>query len=236
VCNLESASVSVVDTSTNTVIATVGVGQNPTRIAMSPEGTRAYVINYVDGTVSVIRTADHGNIATISVGNEVSGLAVSPDGAYLYVSNGSPGQQVSIFDTNRYELQDRIALANDGLTHALALAPGGLLACVVLDQSVAVVTLRGLEDVESIAMPDVPVEVLIHPDSVRAYVSCTNAGSDGAVVEIDLTTKTITRQVSTPTPGNLALTGDGRTLYVINTDPMTVSEYSTWYVGGNVGG
>jgi YVTN family beta-propeller protein len=46
---------SVIRTSTNTVIATIPVGFLPSEVAISPDGTRAYVINGGSDTVSVIQ-------------------------------------------------------------------------------------------------------------------------------------------------------------------------------------
>ncbi len=47
--------VSVINTSSNTVVATVSVGNNPMDVAVTPDGAYAYVANSGDGTVSVIR-------------------------------------------------------------------------------------------------------------------------------------------------------------------------------------
>ena len=45
---------SVIKTATNTVIATVTVGDAPIDVAVSPDGNRTYVANFNDNTVSVI--------------------------------------------------------------------------------------------------------------------------------------------------------------------------------------
>ena len=45
VANTGSNSVSVIDTTSNTVVATVGVGDYPIGVAITPDGTRAYVTN-----------------------------------------------------------------------------------------------------------------------------------------------------------------------------------------------
>ncbi|MGH3921466.1 MAG: YncE family protein [Pseudonocardiaceae bacterium] len=79
----------MIDTTTNTVIATIPVGNDPTLMAVAPNGSRVYVANSNSDTVSVIDTATNTVIATIRVGKiEVaSGVAVAPNGRYVYVSN-----------------------------------------------------------------------------------------------------------------------------------------------------
>ena len=46
VANADTNTVSVVDTSTNLVAATIPVGERPTGVALSPDGKRAYVANF----------------------------------------------------------------------------------------------------------------------------------------------------------------------------------------------
>jgi YVTN family beta-propeller protein len=65
--------VSVIDTASNTVVATVPVGIGSYAIAVTPDGTRAYLANSTDnilngknGTVSVIDTASNAVVATIT--------------------------------------------------------------------------------------------------------------------------------------------------------------------------
>jgi len=66
--------VSVIDTATNTVVATILVGSFPADVAVNPAGTRAYVTEE-DGTVSVIDTASNTVVATITVGSSPWGVA-----------------------------------------------------------------------------------------------------------------------------------------------------------------
>ncbi len=44
----------MIDTGTNTVVETIDVGIGPFRVAITPDGSRAYVTNLGDDTVSVI--------------------------------------------------------------------------------------------------------------------------------------------------------------------------------------
>ena len=55
-------------------------------MAVSPDGTRAYVTNGPSGSVSVINTATNHVTATIDVGRAPEEVAVSPDGTRAYVT------------------------------------------------------------------------------------------------------------------------------------------------------
>jgi len=76
VTNNTDNTVSVIDTATNTVTATIAVGSLPYGVAVSPDGSHAYVTNYGGGTVSVIDTATNAVTATIPVGSDPIGVAV----------------------------------------------------------------------------------------------------------------------------------------------------------------
>jgi YVTN family beta-propeller protein len=78
VTNTFSNSVSVIDTTSNTVVATVGVGANPAELAITPDGTRAYVANESSSSVSVIDTASSTVVATVPVGVTPFGVAITP--------------------------------------------------------------------------------------------------------------------------------------------------------------
>ncbi len=84
VTNLETNTVSVVDIGTNTVVATIPVGNGPVGLAVTPDGTLVYISNLEDSTVSVLSTASDTVIATIPVGVEPMGLAITPDGTPRY--------------------------------------------------------------------------------------------------------------------------------------------------------
>lgn len=68
VANCASNTVSLIDTSTNSVIATVNVENVPFGISASPKGTKVFLVNGVSGTVSVIDTTTNAVTATIPVG------------------------------------------------------------------------------------------------------------------------------------------------------------------------
>ena len=67
--------VSVIDTATNKVTATVNVGNNPIGVVVNPAGTKVYVANYGGNTVSVINTLANKVTKTVNVGNGPYGVA-----------------------------------------------------------------------------------------------------------------------------------------------------------------
>jgi YVTN family beta-propeller protein len=85
--------VSVIDPATNTVMATITVGETLIGVAVSPAGTLAgdvYVVKGTGFTVSVIDPATDTVIANIPVGIEPSGVAINsvgPQAGYVYVTN-----------------------------------------------------------------------------------------------------------------------------------------------------
>jgi YVTN family beta-propeller protein len=95
-----SYSVSVIDTATNTVTATIPVGNEPIGVAVTPDGSKVYVTHDIDNTVSVIDTATNIVTATIPVSGGTFGVAVSPDGSKVYVADGSATVSVIATATN----------------------------------------------------------------------------------------------------------------------------------------
>src|SRR6266478_2286692 len=96
IVNTGSNSVSVIDTTSNTVVATVSVGGSPLEVAITPDGTRVYVTNGNDNTVSVVDAASNTVVATVRVGAPGLGVAITPDGTRAYVATFGP---VSVIDT-----------------------------------------------------------------------------------------------------------------------------------------
>ncbi len=101
VTNSSSSSVSVVDTATNTVTATVGVEDRPIGIAFTPDRSLLYVANSGSNSVSVIDTANNTVSATVAVGSFPQGLAFTPDGSRAYVGS-SFSNSVSVIEADQY--------------------------------------------------------------------------------------------------------------------------------------
>lgn len=104
VANHDSKNVSVIDTATNKVVATIPVGHFPNGVAVTPDGKRAYVINdNPDNSFSpviavVIDTATNRIVARVTVDRPVhpTGIAISPDGKSAYVVSDDLDESVGI--------------------------------------------------------------------------------------------------------------------------------------------
>ncbi|MEW9139278.1 YncE family protein [Bacillus wiedmannii] len=69
----------IISTSSNTVTAApIPVGSTPTDIAITPDGSRAYVTNANASTVSVISTITNTFIANIPLGNVSIAISFTP--------------------------------------------------------------------------------------------------------------------------------------------------------------
>jgi YVTN family beta-propeller protein len=126
--NIISNTISVIDTATDTVTATIPGDSSPALVAITPDGAHAYVGNLFGGTLSVIDMATNTISATIPVGTVPRFVTISGSGAHVYVANyGS--NTVSVIDT-----------ATDTLTGNLRVGYGPSGAAVTSDDSLLYVT------------------------------------------------------------------------------------------------
>ena len=92
--NPGTGTMSIINTSTNTVIRTVTGFSGPFALAVTPNGNYAYVTNFgsnnfdpIGTTVSVVDLKAGFIVDTIDVGIQPSGIAITPDGCFVYVTN-----------------------------------------------------------------------------------------------------------------------------------------------------
>ena len=76
VSNGGDANVSVIDTATNRVVATVPVGQRPWNMALTPDGKKLYVANGRSNNVTVIDTASRTRLREVAVGKLPWGVVI----------------------------------------------------------------------------------------------------------------------------------------------------------------
>lgn len=193
VTNSNSTTVSVIDTATNTITATITGFDGPSGFAIRPNSNFAYVNNYGAGfpdqsgfgtTVRVVDLNTNTIVgAAITVGQAPAALAATPDGAFIYVANyvdGNPGT--------------------------------GTMSVIRTSDNTVVATIPGFSG---------PFDIAITPNGKRAYV--TNFGSNNfspvgrTVTVVDLTTNTVVDTIIVGIqPSGVAITPDGKYAYVSN--------------------
>lgn len=84
VANYDSDEISVINTGTDSVVASISVAHQPSQICALPDGKSIYVSCY-SGSVSVINTDNNTVTDQISVGHTPFGICSLPNGDYVYV-------------------------------------------------------------------------------------------------------------------------------------------------------
>ena len=249
VANWVNATVSVIDVDTNTVIATIPVGEEGEEVwgnvsvAITPDGTRAYVGNvplpFPPGPfISVIDVATNTVIARISGSTGVgtpAWITITPDGTRAMT--GSGGGTVFVLDlashTNIAQFQPPtsgfIAITPDG-TRAYA-APGASHLEMISGIDLGTYTVRDPNTTTPIDLqlpggpPQGASHLAITPDGTRAYTA--NSSSDTVSVialSSNLASHTIIAIIPVGEgPSRIAITPDGTRAYVANGVSDTVS-------------
>lgn len=210
--------VTVIDTETDEVVATIPVASSPddvliSDVRFSPDGSRAYVTSYYDGTVTVISTADDTVLTVIPVGRTNGDLWFSPDGTRLYVTSIDDGT-VTVIDTTTDTALGTITLGTSPSDPQFT-ADGTRAYVANGDNTVTVIDTEANEIVATIPIASSPgtgiSDVFLSPDGRRAYVTNLN---DGTVTVIDTADNTVVTTVSSRFPEHVQFSPDGRYAYV----------------------
>jgi YVTN family beta-propeller protein len=229
----QPSSVSVIDTATYKVVATIPTGQYPAGVAITPNGAFAYVANFNSNSVSVINTATNTVTATVTVGTNPLGVAITPDGALAYVTNwGSNTLSVISTATNTVAatviMQQAPPLRFPGSRPwGVAISPNGAFAYVTNSASsnVSVINTATNALVATVTVGCGPTAVAITPNGAFAYVanSC-----DSTVSVINTATNTVVATVAVGgQPQNMAITPDGAFAYTSNVLANNLSVINT---------
>ncbi|MFJ8254113.1 cell surface protein [Streptomyces sp. NPDC094466] len=190
--NRPDQTVSVVDTATRTVTATVPVGgTQPQEVTVSPDGREVYVTH--NGGVTVIDAATNST-AVIPVTGAPATVAFAPDDTHAYVTNsaslGNPG--LAVIDTATRTITGTVPLG--GPTFALVVSPDGKRAYAArsLDKRLSDIDLDTLTVTDTIVFTGQrPQRLGLTPDARRLYVTRSSGGDGYSLSTIDTATNTI---------------------------------------------
>lgn len=124
VSNSNSACVAAVDTHTGAV-KLIPTGERPEGSALSPDGSRLYVVNREAARITIIDTGRKEQAGEIRTGNGPVRIAVTPDGKQLVYAL-MHDRQVEFADPASGKILGRVPL--DGRPVSLTLSPDGKLA------------------------------------------------------------------------------------------------------------
>ncbi|RHW38884.1 hypothetical protein D1B31_12935 [Neobacillus notoginsengisoli] len=96
VSNVMSNDITLIETNSLEIIATIPVGTIPNEVEPSKDDKYLYVANVIDGTVSILDIKKREQIKTIHTGEGTHGLALSLDGKFLYASNRGSNDIVKV--------------------------------------------------------------------------------------------------------------------------------------------
>ena len=203
---------------TPTVIDTVPVGTYPGAVAITPDGTRAYITNGGSDTVSVIDTATNTVSATVPVGDYPNGVAITPDGTSAYVTNYLAGT-VSVIDTATNLVTATVTVG--GVPQAVAITPDGTQAYVAFRNTGTISVINTATNAVDISAqktlfaPDAngngSTAIAFTPDGTKAYF--TNTGKFTVFV-LNTATNAVTTVTGVGQPQGVAITSDGTTAYI----------------------
>jgi YVTN family beta-propeller protein len=187
VANSGANVVSVIDAATDSVVATIPVGQRPTAVAVTPDGSLACVTNSDGASVSLIDTGTNRVLATVAVANGPAAVAIAPDGRLAYVVTDG-GYRVAVIDLPGRRVARYLSVPDnsDGFV-AAALAPNGRELYLAssdyaydssastfryINTKLVVVDTHSGETTAQITIDGaLPRGLAISPDGLRAYVT-----------------------------------------------------------------
>lgn len=212
--NSDGASLVVVRTSDMQVVRTIPVSDTPRTIALSPDGSHAWLLSNYYGTSAADVDLATGNVAEVPGLTGVS-LAFTPDGTQAWVADPSiAGVQVVDTATDTVVTQikgismpDSPVFSSDGTTAYVPSSYSDTISVVdtATDSVTSTIQLSGLAD-----GPTRFSDLTLLPGTPDAYV----AGNSGEVDELDLATPAVVAQIPVDSPDTVQLSPDGTYLYV----------------------
>ena len=242
--NVASADISIIDTQSDSVVATIPLTHNPgsldaIHLSIAPDGAWLYAVdeNVADtGTVNLISTASNSVVATIPAGWRPTDIVVRPDGAEVFVVNHDSASVTVIAVADQQAMTVpiegynpiHVAFSPDSrrayVTRDGSGYPGGL---TILDTSTRAVV-GTIEDAGADSHP------FVSPDGSKLYITYYDPNEDGRVVLRVVSTDTINDlyQVTAEFTGPagcawLALSPDARKGYLVSSVSSTAEVIDT---------
>jgi DNA-binding beta-propeller fold protein YncE len=233
--NPRQASLSVIDTSSRTVIETIwlGTGFGAEQMAVTPDGTRAYVANSSHVDVVDLVTSGVTIIGTGSTSALMSGIAITPDGKRAYATDRQLNRIV-VIDTDPESASFHgviTTMTTPALPYAVGVTPDGSRVYIGSGPNIEVfetTTNTLTATIPLVAGPSTGSKIVFTPNGRRGYAATRSsalaildtdplsATFNQRIDEIDLGSETIPEVI------DVVLGANGTVLVVVATSPTSV--------------
>lgn len=219
VANYYANTVSVIDTSTNSVVATVPVGSAPAQVAATPDGSYVYVTNFGSGTVSVIATATNTVVATVS-NVPAWAVATMPNGRGIYVADNGADVINTASDAvvATVSCSSRKGRCVAPYSDAVAVTPNSQYAYVshYTSNNLEVINTTTNAVIKSVKVGNAPLSLAVTPNGADVYVA---NGRSGTVSVVKTSKNRVVKTIKIGgVPEGLAISPSGGYAYVTNYD------------------
>lgn len=241
VSNEDSNDMTVIDSSTDSVIATVPVGKRPRGVQVSPDGGTIYLAvsgspkappgvdestlpppdKSADG-VAVVDAATLEREAKLPGGSDPEQFAVHPDGSRIYVSN-EDAATATVLDVRSGEVLKTIPVGVE--PEGVAISPDGrwVYVSAETDHDITVIDTEGGVAVKRFEVDERPRAIAFSPDGKLAYVSSELGGTLTVVNAVEhQPIATIKIPGKGAKPMGVAVSPDGSRVYVATGRGRTV--------------
>ncbi|HEY2054402.1 MAG TPA: PKD domain-containing protein [Solirubrobacterales bacterium] len=209
----------VINTATRKAIKSIPLANNGEGVAISPDGSTAYVTAEGDEEVQVIEPETATATGAIAVGGDAEALAFSPDGSQAYV--GVFPEEIVTVDTGTEEVVGN-PIDVGGDPEWIAFTPDGKTAYVTAFgvKGVVVVDTALRQAVKTIPTAEVPGSIAVSPDGKKLYIA--NPTSTTVSVAQTATNTIVSSPIAVPAGvGEIAIAPSGKTAWVAGGEKVT---------------
>jgi len=232
--NYNSNTVSVVNTSNNSVVYAIDSSGGPFSPAVTPNGKLVYVPNEESDDVSIVNASSNKIIGYIDNLHFPRSIAISPNGTIAYVG-GLGAASLPVINISSNSIITNISGVSSPF--GIAFTPNGKLAYVANEgaNTVFVINTSSNKIIDNITGFSSPYSIAITPNGKLAYVA--NEGTNTVSV-VNLSSNSIINiSIEVGFPDSIAITPNGKLAYVAsnNANAISIINVSSNLVIGSIG-
>lgn len=256
--------ISIIDTKSQTIIASLDDVDSPSGIALSPDENHLYICHYFPNTLSVVDTRTLSTVGVLPLGVYPSNIFLHPNNALAYIKGEN---RILVVDLDRLRV---VTTINTGNVNGLVFGPNSKAYALVFDAPFVESVVKVLDTRDHLVTRTLPLggvasRIGISTDSLSVYVPIFTRGpfDPGSwIAVIDTLVDGFRNNIEHGEVGlvEFGVSPDGKRLYTANSTPfvfsidlqslavksiplgnnirpyyLSVSPDNTWIYGGDLG-